>query len=686
MAIDRTGINSLDAGAPNLRLMGDIQLAQSIPIELQQRILQYWIQQGDGSSADRIEDVPEEFIKEILPLLLSEAPAQGGMESMSAAQGGRAGYRGGQLVKPGPGRPGYGGEWDEWDMSGVGEDVQAPPDSGGWHDDIGSVGETSYDESAEWDYTGVGEDPIQTISVSEATPIFEPKPLGRQDPMGGREDYTAQQIREADPYAYTTSGNTITATELNIANNPQKYIDMGVDHSIVEEIKRKVDASTYVGGESGPIYGGEDKTVTLPVTGGGGGEGGVQFTDGTGPLATTAATTPATTTTPAGDYTPATMPFGDYYVGGAPTTAQEAFMQASGAVPEAVGRDVWARGGRIGYGLGGLGDWITDIFRKKGRAEVSGLRKFRDKDEDEDEEYYPWNMARGGRVPAAYGGVMGRDGRRAYGLGSLNPFKAVKKLLKSKVGKAALMVGLGIYGPKMFGADMPLGGKGGWGQAWEKFAPKLAAINPFKTVDEGAKVEKLANKLMGLGMEKTAATNKAIDMVIKGGASTVPGWATAASIGAMGLPYLFPNLGKPDEDDDAEQQRLADLAKWRNQFAGLGESFRPVGAQGGRIGAQEGGLMNLGGMEKDYRQEGGFVPIGGQEKADDVPARLSKNEFVFTADAVRAAGGGDIDAGAEIMENVMENLEQGGQVSEESQGLEGARDMFATSQRLEGVM
>jgi hypothetical protein len=105
-----------------------------------------------------------------------------------------------------------------------------------------------------------------------------------------------------------------------------------------------------------------------------------------------------------------------------------------------------------------------------------------------------------------------------------------------------------------------------------------------------------------------------------------------------------------------------------------------------RSGAQEGGLMDLGGMEKDYRQDGGFVPIGGQERADDVPARLSKNEFVFTADAVRAAGGGDIDAGAEVMENVMENLEQGGQVSEESQGLEGARDMFTTAQRLEGVM
>ena len=109
------------------------------------------------------------------------------------------------------------------------------------------------------------------------------------------------------------------------------------------------------------------------------------------------------------------------------------------------------------------------------------------------------------------------------------------------------------------------------------------------------------------------------------------------------------------------------------------------GAEGGRVGAQEGGLMNLGGMEKDYRQEGGFVPIGGEEKADDVPARLSKNEFVFTADAVRAAGGGDIDAGAEVMENVMQNLEEGGKISEESQG-EGAQEMFEVSERLSEVV
>ena len=69
-----------------------------------------------------------------------------------------------------------------------------------------------------------------------------------------------------------------------------------------------------------------------------------------------------------------------------------------------------------------------------------------------------------------------------------------------------------------------------------------------------------------------------------------------------------------------------------------------------------------------------------------MPARLSVNEFVFTADAVRSAGGGDIDQGAQVMENMMKHLEQGGQVSEESQGMQGARDMFATSQRLGDIV
>ena len=70
----------------------------------------------------------------------------------------------------------------------------------------------------------------------------------------------------------------------------------------------------------------------------------------------------------------------------------------------------------------------------------------------------------------------------------------------------------------------------------------------------------------------------------------------------------------------------------------------------------DGGLMNLGGREMDMRG-GGFIPIGKKERADDVPARLSKNEFVMTADAVRAAGGGSVNEGAKRMYETMNRLE-----------------------------
>ena len=101
------------------------------------------------------------------------------------------------------------------------------------------------------------------------------------------------------------------------------------------------------------------------------------------------------------------------------------------------------------------------------------------------------------------------------------------------------------------------------------------------------------------------------------------------------------------------------------------EQYQNNMAQGGRPGYRLGdevvantsgiggldGMLDLGGMEKDYRWDGGFVPIGEYEKKDDVPARLSKNEFVFTADAVRAAGGGSINKGAQRMYDTMKNLE-----------------------------
>ena len=80
-----------------------------------------------------------------------------------------------------------------------------------------------------------------------------------------------------------------------------------------------------------------------------------------------------------------------------------------------------------------------------------------------------------------------------------------------------------------------------------------------------------------------------------------------------------------------------------------------------------GGIMNMpmgnmrrnraGVMERDYRDEGGFVPVGVKEKADDVPAMLSKNEFVMTADAVRGAGDGNIKKGAQRMYDLMKRNE-----------------------------
>jgi hypothetical protein len=155
---------------------------------------------------------------------------------------------------------------------------------------------------------------------------------------------------------------------------------------------------------------------------------------------------------------------------------------------------------------------------------------------------------------------------------------------------------------------------------------------------------------------------------------------------STGMPQATPTMAnqmpmRPPMMDPRMQNQMM-MAQRGNPMMNRGM----MSMQQPRIMAQEGGMMDMGGMEKDYRNEGGFVPIGEYERKDDVPARLSKNEFVFTADAVRNAGGGDIDRGAEIMENMMENLEQGGKVSKASQGLSGAREMFATQQRLGEVL
>ena len=119
-----------------------------------------------------------------------------------------------------------------------------------------------------------------------------------------------------------------------------------------------------------------------------------------------------------------------------------------------------------------------------------------------------------------------------------------------------------------------------------------------------------------------------------------------------------------------------------NRFGYPSGGVRVNAAEGGIMDTEQAEMIDMGGQEKDFRETGGFVEMGGEERADDVPARLSKNEFVFTADAVRNAGGGDIDQGSAVMQNLMDNLEAGGQISEESQGLEGGGEEEMMSEEI----
>ena len=324
--------------------------------------------------------------------------------------------------------------------------------------------------------------------------------------------------------------------------------------------------------------------------------------------------------------------------------------------------------------------------------------------------------------------------RQPYGFGSFvkkitRPVKKIaKKVWKSPLGKAAL-IGGGLYG--LGGAGF-MGGKGifAGGQGLGRFANiakmfgKKGALGDILFSGKGADRKFSLGKaglagLLGAGVAMPFMGGDDEEEIIEEGWENTP--TSIASIRQMArdrdpslhfLPqnqYVMPgfftgakeggligmaNGGNPAEAQ-AEQMLKMEYQKYRNQGGTMSyQQFKmtvlkqaqgqgPMAQGQPRMAPQmaaQGGLMDLGGMEKDYRAEGGFVPIGGKEKADDVPARLSKNEFVFTADAVRNAGGGDIDAGAEVMQNMMDNLEQGGQISEESQGAQG---MYNNMKQLE---
>ncbi len=329
------------------------------------------------------------------------------------------------------------------------------------------------------------------------------------------------------------------------------------------------------------------------------------------------------------------------------------------------------------------------------------------------------------------GGLMTlEEPRQGFFLGKIvrKAKKAVKKVVKSPLGKAAIL-GAGIYG---------LGG--GFGSSgFSKALLKSRALSPFgKTVggkfDFSGPLASLVSKDDKFSLGRTAltglgATALAAPFLMGGEEEEVIDESTPFNLAqpmvsdireqaksyyqdpTKSALYFMPPKSAVQSQFYAAGGGLADIPRGgysegnsvvSKQQAAMIEDMQDKGMDMSTISSitgltteqitnylsslnqkAEGGIMDLGGMEKDYR-EGGFVPLGAEERADDVPARLSKNEFVFTADAVRNAGQGDIDKGAEVMQNMMDNLEAGGTISEESQGEENpAQAMFDQSQMLE---
>jgi len=309
-------------------------------------------------------------------------------------------------------------------------------------------------------------------------------------------------------------------------------------------------------------------------------------------------------------------------------------------------------------GFGGRDEGINNMLYRQMMAQ--GPRTM-DNVPTEEEEETPFRLAprfraEGGSMnDKIVGGEMDfESARQMYGLGKLvkKVTRSVKKIAKSPVGKAAIAAALFRMG----------------GGLKETGFLKSKAL-PF---------------LVGTGGTPRPPTKGILGV----GGRFDPFKTILATSGIAGL-----MAGQEEEDETVSPEQLGprlNIPQYRRDpFGNLAIRYRAEGGsteQKEPVAKKTMPLLNMGGMEKDYREDGGFVPIGRMEKADDVPARLSKNEFVFTADAVRNAGEGDVDKGAEVMYNMMKNLEAGGEVSEESQGLEGARRMFQTSQRLEEVL
>ena len=256
--------------------------------------------------------------------------------------------------------------------------------------------------------------------------------------------------------------------------------------------------------------------------------------------------------------------------------------------------------------------------------------------------------------------------RQQYGLGSLvksitKPIKkaasAIGDFASSDVGKMALLAAGGYYlGGGTFGG-LRAGAPGfTFGQLGSSLAAPFAGLGGPKGAGKFLYSPVQGSGGMGvLGKAGLALAGGTALAALAGGVEEGDPEAIAASRDVNALKgYLrsyYENLGY--EPQAIERLVARDTKEYSEGRGGYADGGMPTGIMR---------TNQAGVMERDYREEGGFVPVGIKEKADDVPAMLSKNEFVFTADAVRGAGNGDVEKGAQRMYKVMKTLENGGTV------------------------
>jgi hypothetical protein len=245
-----------------------------------------------------------------------------------------------------------------------------------------------------------------------------------------------------------------------------------------------------------------------------------------------------------------------------------------------------------------------------------------------------------------------QEPRQLYGLGSLvkSIGKTIKKVVKSPIGKAAIL-GLGGYALG--------GGFGPGGFAFRNIPGFTGAKNLFMGKPLGFKT----------AGDAVARSGGILDIGKKFIGSTAGQVGIGAALSALAASGMDQEeIAEIENDPEKLKMYLKDYYSKTNPDASgaeIEEFVRINSATGGRIGLMGGamptGVMRAnkaGTIERDYRETGGFVPVGIKEKADDVPAMLSKNEFVMTADAVRGIGDGNIEKGAQRLYDQMKQAEK----------------------------